>query len=87
MNNINSDSSGAGGTSMTAERNRQSWTPKEEPTLIAALKELIVKGQKSDNRFRAGYICKQEEALQKEFPRTDLKAMPHINSKLSSTIN
>lgn len=56
----------------------------EEATLILALKELIVNGWKSDNGFRAGYLNKLEDALQRAVPNTDLKALPHINSKLSS---
>lgn len=51
---------------------------------MAAMKELIVTGWKSDNGFRSGYLNKLEAAMNKAFPNTDLKRMPHINSKLSS---
>ena len=38
-------------------------------------------GWKSDNGFLGGYLNKIEECLQTEFPRTDIKANPHIQSK------
>lgn len=52
--------------------------------MISSLKELIVQGWKSDNGFRAGYTIKLEEAMKHHFPNTDLRATPHINSKLST---
>ncbi|XP_057801416.1 uncharacterized protein LOC131016726 [Salvia miltiorrhiza] len=66
------------------DKSRRSWTPREEEVLLAALKELVVNGRKSDNEFRAGYLTKLEEAMRKEFPSTDLKGMPHINSKTTT---
>ncbi|XP_057767907.1 uncharacterized protein LOC130988150 [Salvia miltiorrhiza] len=47
------------------------------------MKELVAQGWKSDNGFRAGYLSKLEEAMKKEFPNTDLKGMPHINSRIT----
>lgn len=73
-----------GSSKKKSERNRRGWTNLEEATLIAAMKELIALGWKSDNGFRAGYLNKLEDALQLKFPNTDLRAMPHINSKLQS---
>lgn len=70
-------SSGVGCSSKKTERNRRSWTQKEEATLILALKEMIVSGWKSDNGFRAGYLNKLEDALQRAVPNTDLKALPY----------
>ncbi|KAG6436498.1 hypothetical protein SASPL_101399 [Salvia splendens] len=66
------------------ERGRRSWTDREEAVLISALKELVALGWKSDNGFRGGYLNKIEELMQKEFPRTDIKGNPHIQSKLTS---
>lgn len=77
-------SCGAVGSRKKTERNRRCWTQEEETTLITALKDLIVRGWKSDNGFRAGYLNKLEAAMKAKFPTTDLKALPHINSKLSS---
>lgn len=42
------------------EKSRRVWTPKEEETLVAAMKEIIAQGWKSDNGFRAGYLNKLE---------------------------
>ncbi|KAG6426789.1 hypothetical protein SASPL_111023 [Salvia splendens] len=39
---------------------------------------------KADNRFRAGYLSRLEENLKREFPSTDLKGKPHINSKITA---
>ncbi|XP_057791224.1 uncharacterized protein LOC131008358 [Salvia miltiorrhiza] len=66
------------------DQKRRSWSLREEEVLITALKELVALGWKSDNGFRAGYLNKLEEALKKEFPNTDLKGMPHINSKVTT---
>ncbi|KAH6807171.1 hypothetical protein C2S51_028279 [Perilla frutescens var. frutescens] len=67
-----------------SDKTRRSWSTKEEEVLLAALKELVVQGWKSDNGFRAGYLYKLEEAMKKEFPSTDLKGMLHINSKTTT---
>ncbi|XP_041994795.1 uncharacterized protein LOC121745084 isoform X1 [Salvia splendens] len=66
------------------ERSRRMWTPKEEDILAATLLELTATGWKSDNGFRAGYQSKIEDSLRAEFPNTDLKGNPHINSKIAS---
>ncbi|XP_057779816.1 uncharacterized protein LOC130998418 [Salvia miltiorrhiza] len=63
------------------DKTRRSWSTREEEVLLGALKDLVVNGWKSDNGFRAGYLNKLEEAMRKAFPTTDLKGMPHINSK------
>lgn len=79
---MDSGSSGASRRVKKTNRERRSWSQKEEAVLLAALKELVVLKWKSDNGFRAGYLKKLEEAMRKSFPTTDLKGMPHINSKL-----
>ncbi|KAL8458290.1 hypothetical protein ACS0TY_035967 [Phlomoides rotata] len=68
---------GSGGT-------RRVWAQREEKVLMDALKDLVVKGQKSDNGFRTGYLTKLEIALRKAFPGTDLQATPHITSKITT---
>ncbi|XP_057769415.1 uncharacterized protein LOC130989428 [Salvia miltiorrhiza] len=65
-------------------KTRRSWTPREEDVLLAALKELVVQGWKSDNGFRAGYLGKLEEAVKSRFPNSNLKGMPHIHSKIAA---
>ncbi|XP_057770359.1 uncharacterized protein LOC130990160 [Salvia miltiorrhiza] len=74
----------AKGKGCKTDKTRRSWSTKEEEILLASLKELVVLGWKADNGFKAGYLHKLEEAMRKEFPDTDIKGMPHINSKLGA---
>ncbi|XP_057765001.1 uncharacterized protein At2g29880-like [Salvia miltiorrhiza] len=67
-----------------SKKSRRSWSTQEEAVLLVALKELVVQGWKADNGFRAGYLNKLEDAMRNEFPNTDLRGMPHINSKISA---
>ena len=50
--------------------------------LIGIMKELVATGWKADNGFRSGYLQRAEEAMRREFPGTDLKANPHIQSRI-----
>lgn len=61
---------------------RRSWTTNEELCLLNALKDIVQKGLKCDNGFKAGYLHHLEEAMVSAFPNTDLKGDPHINSKI-----
>ncbi|KAG6418607.1 hypothetical protein SASPL_120811 [Salvia splendens] len=64
------------------KRTRRCWTTREEQVLIAALKDIVSKGWKCDNGFRAGYLKVLTGSMKKVFPGTDIRAEPHINSKL-----
>ncbi|KAG6427581.1 hypothetical protein SASPL_111827 [Salvia splendens] len=55
-----------------------------EEILAATLLELVARGWKSDNYFRAGYLTKIEDNIRTEFPDSDLKGTPHITSKISA---
>ncbi|XP_057799340.1 uncharacterized protein LOC131015106 [Salvia miltiorrhiza] len=66
------------------DQKRRSWSTHEEHVLLASLKELVANGWKSDNGFRGGYLSKLEEAMRKEYPDSDLKGTPHINSKVTT---
>ncbi|KAL8491675.1 hypothetical protein ACS0TY_023319 [Phlomoides rotata] len=68
----------------TSGNTRRVWTTREEKVLLAALKDLVAKGQKIDNGFRTGYLNKLEDALRKAFPGCDLQATPHITSKITT---
>ncbi|KAG6430532.1 hypothetical protein SASPL_108602 [Salvia splendens] len=70
--------------SASNNRSRRSWSDTEEATLVIALKDLVVSGWKSDNGFKGGYLTRIEEAMKRDFPKTDLKATPHISSKIST---
>ncbi|KAK6138020.1 hypothetical protein DH2020_028247 [Rehmannia glutinosa] len=64
------------------DKRRRSWSIKEEEVLIAALKDIISKGWKCENGFRTGYLRLLERVMLKAFPSTDIRAEPHINSKI-----
>ncbi|KAG8386295.1 hypothetical protein BUALT_Bualt03G0134200 [Buddleja alternifolia] len=70
------------GPMKTCDQSRRSWTRPEEEVLLTALKEIVAAGWKSDNGFRTGYLHELEQAMIKTFPGTNLRAQPHINSKI-----
>ncbi|KAL0375706.1 UNVERIFIED_CONTAM: hypothetical protein Scaly_0688200 [Sesamum calycinum] len=61
---------------------RRTWTIMEEEVLINAMKSHIVGGWKCDNGFRNGYLAQLEAHMQRSFPHSNIKAEPHITSKL-----
>ncbi|KAH6799932.1 hypothetical protein C2S52_000396 [Perilla frutescens var. hirtella] len=67
---------------LKTDNRRHIWTFQEEEALINALKDLIVSGWKCENGFRTGYLLCLEKELAKAFPGTDLRAEPHVNSKI-----
>ncbi|KAG8377496.1 hypothetical protein BUALT_Bualt08G0039000 [Buddleja alternifolia] len=64
-------------------KGRRSWIKREEAILAYALKELVARGWKCDNGFRTGYQGHLEQAMHQAFPGTDIRAEPHINSRLT----
>ncbi|XP_047959719.1 uncharacterized protein LOC125204982 [Salvia hispanica] len=64
------------------DRTRRGWSVREEKALLAALKELAQTWTCSTG-FRAGYMILLEKAIRKEFPGTDLRGNPNIQSKLN----
>ncbi|KAG6385636.1 hypothetical protein SASPL_154472 [Salvia splendens] len=64
------------------DRTRRSWSTREEEALMLALKVLVVNKWKSDNDYRGGYLARIEEIIRRECPKSDIKATPHISSKL-----
>ncbi|XP_073270922.1 uncharacterized protein [Primulina huaijiensis] len=70
------------GKGKKTDKSRRVWSRTEEEVLLEALKDLATKGWKSENGFRCGYLALLEETMNKVFPRTDLRANPHINSKI-----
>ncbi|KAL8461946.1 hypothetical protein ACS0TY_033145 [Phlomoides rotata] len=75
---------GVGSSRKTIGNTRRVWTTRGEKVLLAALKDLVAKGQKIDNEFRTGYLNKLEDALRKAFPGCDLQATPHITPKITT---
>lgn len=70
------------GRSNKPEKSRRSWTSREEEVLIQSLKDIITKGWKSENGFKAGYLTLLENAMQTAIPGSNLRGNPHINSKI-----
>ena len=52
--------------------------------MAAMLLDLVARGWKSDNGFRTGYLQRIEDSIRKEFPNSDVKASPHITSRMSA---
>ncbi|XP_073025604.1 uncharacterized protein [Primulina eburnea] len=46
------------------------------------MKDVITKGWKSENGFKAGYLNLLENAMQESIPGNSLRGNPHINSKI-----
>lgn len=72
------------GQSSQKDGGRRTWTPEEDDYLLHALKEIAVTGWKSDNGFRAGYLRHLERLMRQKFPHANIKATPHIGSKLTT---
>lgn len=68
--------------SRKSEKTRRCWSQKEEEVLISCLKEIVASGWKADNGFRVGYLGLLEHSMTKVFPGTNIRANPHINSKI-----
>ncbi|PIN09962.1 hypothetical protein CDL12_17451 [Handroanthus impetiginosus] len=64
------------------ENRRRVWTVKEEEALIVALKDVVASGWKCENGFRTRYLTVLEKHMMTTFPGTDIRADPHIYSKI-----
>ncbi|KAL8514866.1 hypothetical protein ACS0TY_013812 [Phlomoides rotata] len=82
MDGNSSTPRGSRGRKRVGSTSRRVWTFAEECELMNALEDLVVKGNKCDNGFRSGYLLLLENSLVTKFPGCDLKAEPHINSKI-----
>ncbi|KAL0460988.1 UNVERIFIED_CONTAM: hypothetical protein Slati_0726000 [Sesamum latifolium] len=58
------------------------WTIVEEKAIINGLKSLVVGGWKCDNGFQNGYLAQLEAHMHRAFQLSNIKAKPHITSKL-----
>ncbi|KAK6130956.1 hypothetical protein DH2020_035304 [Rehmannia glutinosa] len=77
------ESTASVGKGATSRSVRHSWISQEESVLLHALKELVAQGYKCDNGLKAGYQHLLERSLFQAFPGTELRAEPHIASKLT----
>ncbi|GFP98768.1 hypothetical protein PHJA_002020700 [Phtheirospermum japonicum] len=70
------------GKSTQPRGTRRVWSQEEEKVLAQLLKDLVVRGWKCDNGFRSGYTHVLEQYMSQAFPGTDIRAEPHISSKI-----
>ncbi|KZV29910.1 hypothetical protein F511_17334 [Dorcoceras hygrometricum] len=70
------------GRTKKVDKTMRTWTTREEDVLIRTLKDVITKGWKSENGFRAGYLTLLESAMHAAIPGCTLRGNPHINSKV-----
>ncbi|CAL5345332.1 unnamed protein product [Camellia sinensis] len=74
---------GKGKGTASSSRGRRVWTPKECDVLIRAMRDLFSEKWKADNgQFRCGFYSELEKLIILAFPGTDLRASPHIESKI-----
>ena len=71
------------GSSTRRGKNKQYWTYEEVSMLIKYLHRLSVHPKcKLDSSFKNGYMNRLEDLINNEFPNYDLKAFPHIESRI-----
>ncbi|KAL8496258.1 hypothetical protein ACS0TY_020100 [Phlomoides rotata] len=83
MESGGSSSMGLKNKGKKSDKTRRAWTPVEEGVLVELMKELVTKGWKSENGFKPGYLLKLESEMLKKIPSTDLRANPHITSRIT----
>ncbi|XP_073136851.1 uncharacterized protein [Henckelia pumila] len=72
----------AKGKGNKTEKTRRTWSVREEEALIEALKTAVHRGFRSENGFRCGYLSFLETELAKAFSGSNIRANPHIVSKI-----
>ncbi|KAK6160278.1 hypothetical protein DH2020_003659 [Rehmannia glutinosa] len=71
------------GEDKTCKTTKKKWIPKEDAALIAALSELCNAGWKRETGiFKNGYTSALERKLKSKLPGCNIKASPHIESRL-----
>ncbi|KAL0427187.1 UNVERIFIED_CONTAM: hypothetical protein Slati_2893500 [Sesamum latifolium] len=64
------------------DKTRRTWTQREEEALVNALRTICGTSWRCENGFTAGYLNQLEALMFKQFSNIDLRAEPHINSKI-----
>lgn len=70
-----------------AAKGRRVWNNKEEEALIKCMRNEIEQKWRGDNGFRAGFFTLLEKELAKVLPESNIKASPHIASKIKGWKN
>ncbi|KAL5803062.1 hypothetical protein ACOSQ4_031367 [Xanthoceras sorbifolium] len=64
-------------------KQRQAWTIFEEESFLTVLEDFVANGKHCDTgNFKASSLAQMEKALNQIFPGSNLKANPHLESKL-----
>ncbi|KAG6415563.1 hypothetical protein SASPL_122976 [Salvia splendens] len=66
------------------DRSRRCWSAREEAAFISTLKELNANKWKADNGYWAGYLTRLAETIRREIPTSDIRAHPHVYSKVTT---
>lgn len=69
---------------LNKKRDKKIWTAEEEKTLIDVLYEMNDSGWKADTGHKCGYTSYVEKELAKRLPNAEIKADPHIQSKVKT---
>lgn len=76
---------GSNGKEKRTKITKRKWNKKEDEVLVGALLELCNAGWKRGNNiFRSGYTSVLEEDLKSKLPGRNLKASPHIESRIKT---
>ncbi|XP_058217358.1 uncharacterized protein LOC131328428 [Rhododendron vialii] len=70
------------GVERPTKQKRRSWRKREEDALMKCMLTEAAERRKADNGFKTGYFTHLEKELEKVLPGCNLKANPHIDSKV-----
>ncbi|XP_008234891.1 PREDICTED: uncharacterized protein LOC103333774 [Prunus mume] len=71
------------GQSSQSKGSRRVWKAHEEEALLTILEDVVNRGLRCDNgSFKSGTMIQIEKSLAEKFPNTDLRVVPHIESKM-----
>lgn len=82
---IGMDNTGTKKSKNNAKATRRFWNKREEEFLIGAMKDVFLsdpKWKRDNNQFRPGFYNLCEKKILLAFAGTDLRASPHIESKI-----
>ncbi|KAL8528720.1 hypothetical protein ACS0TY_006247 [Phlomoides rotata] len=82
MENTESSCRGDNMPIMTETIRRRVWIVSEETMLAHAMETIIQAGWKNENGFKSGYLKLLEKEMKKMDPHSDLRAEPHISSRV-----
>ncbi|XP_034203562.1 uncharacterized protein LOC117618043 [Prunus dulcis] len=71
------------GQSSQSKGSRRVWKAHEEEALLTILEDVVNQGLRCDNgSFKSGTMIQIEKSLAEKFSNTDLRVVPHIESKM-----